>query len=588
MKHQHHHSEIGSNSMSSNNTTNDRNTVKFLPTTTTIHITSNGNGSPSYINHPSSNNNNRHSGNFSNYQDSQQLTVEQILIVMEHINMAVKNNEFTASLANNIFLLCQQLKTMGGMLESNHKNNLNKVFISLRQACCRDSGQLGTPCRLKIMELIELRAMGWRPNLAHTQYYLNHQSKVDNNNIKDKMTTSLISTGTPTFNTIPMGAFNFIPSPAPQQQPTPVFVSSDQTAAAGGQPQGFYIIPATNGIPSWGTPLQQQPQQGGNIIQNNNPSGDPDTAAWVARNALFNNSGPKYPNEGSIPVVHMRQKSNNKVPQIREEITIRNADSGKIMGVKGRRIAVVEELSKTVVSFQKVDSKSRDRILTITGSTQDSIDYAKKLIDETIKRNVSPCRDIIVNNCLNDMNETKKDGGNSLDDEFEDMGIKIETGSDGTLKLCCSNPQYLAAAQVALSEYLTRLGRNNRLSMDEKELRKERRKSMPLNMNGHGDGGGNNNNNNNNNRNSFHHCHNRGSFREKRSFAGSTPNLVEGVVGSTNGTNTNNKISYTRKELQAIAEQNNTTINEIDEPIVRMINETIPEISRIRIDEKKI
>lgn len=50
---------------------------------------------------------------------------------------------------------------------------MNRVFVSLRQACCRDSGQLGTPCRLKIMELVELRAMGWRPNLAHSQYYLN-------------------------------------------------------------------------------------------------------------------------------------------------------------------------------------------------------------------------------------------------------------------------------------------------------------------------------------------------------------------------------------------------------------------------------
>lgn len=52
-------------------------------------------------------------------------------------------------------------------------DELNRVFVSLRQACCRDNGQLGTPCRLKMMELVELRAMGWRPSLAHTQYYLN-------------------------------------------------------------------------------------------------------------------------------------------------------------------------------------------------------------------------------------------------------------------------------------------------------------------------------------------------------------------------------------------------------------------------------
>lgn len=62
------------------------------------------------------------------------------------------------------------------------------------------------------------------------------------------------------------------------------------------------------------------------------------------------------------------------------------------MGVKGRRVAVVEKLSKTVISFQKVDPKSKDRTLTITGSTQESLDYAKRLIEQTIRRNVSPNR----------------------------------------------------------------------------------------------------------------------------------------------------------------------------------------------------
>ncbi|ETN73633.1 hypothetical protein NECAME_00720 [Necator americanus] len=85
----------------------------------------------------------------------------------------VKNGQFTSQLANVIFALCAQLKTSGINLEQTHRNELNKVFVSLRQACCRDNGQLGTPCRLKIMELVELRAMHWRSNLAHSQYYLN-------------------------------------------------------------------------------------------------------------------------------------------------------------------------------------------------------------------------------------------------------------------------------------------------------------------------------------------------------------------------------------------------------------------------------
>lgn len=62
------------------------------------------------------------------------------------------------------------------------------------------------------------------------------------------------------------------------------------------------------------------------------------------------------------------------------------------MGVKGRRVAAVEEMSKTVISFQKVDNNSRYRTLAITGSTVEAIQHAKRLIDETIKRNMSPNR----------------------------------------------------------------------------------------------------------------------------------------------------------------------------------------------------
>lgn len=63
-----------------------------------------------------------------------------------------------------------------------------------------------------------------------------------------------------------------------------------------------------------------------------------------------------------------------------------------VMGVKGRRVAVVEEMSKTVISFQKVEHNSKYRVLAISGSTMESIQHAKRLIEETIKRNVSPNR----------------------------------------------------------------------------------------------------------------------------------------------------------------------------------------------------
>lgn len=62
------------------------------------------------------------------------------------------------------------------------------------------------------------------------------------------------------------------------------------------------------------------------------------------------------------------------------------------MGVKGRRVALIEEISKTVISFQKVDPKCKERQLTIIAEEIGAIELAKRLIAETIERNVSPTR----------------------------------------------------------------------------------------------------------------------------------------------------------------------------------------------------
>ena len=45
---------------------------------------------------------------------------------------------------------------------------LDKFFAAIRQAVCREGGELGLPCRLKVLELLELRLLGWRNNLSVT------------------------------------------------------------------------------------------------------------------------------------------------------------------------------------------------------------------------------------------------------------------------------------------------------------------------------------------------------------------------------------------------------------------------------------
>ncbi|XP_011297955.1 uncharacterized protein mxt isoform X2 [Fopius arisanus] len=76
----------------------------------------------------------------------------------------------------------------------------------------------------------------------------------------------------------------------------------------------------------------------------------------------------------------------------KDEVVIRNCDSGKVMGIKGRRVHMIEELSETIISFQRVNPGAKERLVQITGTSEDKIHYAKDLIKDTIQRNASPVR----------------------------------------------------------------------------------------------------------------------------------------------------------------------------------------------------
>ncbi|XP_074040546.1 eukaryotic translation initiation factor mextil isoform X3 [Leptinotarsa decemlineata] len=80
----------------------------------------------------------------------------------------------------------------------------------------------------------------------------------------------------------------------------------------------------------------------------------------------------------------------------KDEVVIRNADSGKVMGIKGRRVHMIEELSETIISFQRVNPGAKERLVQITGANEESINHAKQLIEDTIRRNASPVRDPVL------------------------------------------------------------------------------------------------------------------------------------------------------------------------------------------------
>ncbi|KAL2716064.1 eukaryotic translation initiation factor 4E-binding protein Mextli-like isoform X1 [Vespula squamosa] len=49
----------------------------------------------------------------------------------------------------------------------------------------------------------------------------------------------------------------------------------------------------------------------------------------------------------------------------KDEVVIRNSDSGKVMGIKGRRVHMIEELSQTIISFQRGKAMICDWLISI-------------------------------------------------------------------------------------------------------------------------------------------------------------------------------------------------------------------------------
>lgn len=96
------------------------------------------------------------------------------------------------------------------------------------------------------------------------------------------------------------------------------------------------------------------------------------------------------------------------------------------------------------------------------------------------------------------------------EDDDDDEDIKLEQTSDGKLTFHCDDPELLAAAQEALSAYLRVRARP---SAEEREKKKERRKSMPLQQTAH--------------------QQEPVMLKPSKTFHGSTPNLADGLAATT-------------------------------------------------------
>ncbi|XP_029834459.2 eukaryotic translation initiation factor 4E-binding protein Mextli isoform X1 [Ixodes scapularis] len=246
-------------------------------------------------------------------------TDEEVLNELEALHISVNNGNLDKTTLSQIVHVCNLLKSRGALIESSFKEQLDCYFVTLRNAS-RDE-RLDVIDRLRLLEVIELRAMGWKSNENLEEYY------------KRKYIEHEISQ-----------SYDF----------TPLANSSSTQLAYATQPSQQASLPA-----SASPPLSLQPTE---VLKSSGKFGKP--AKIPGRNFL------------------------------KDEIVIRNSDSGKVMGIKGRRVHMIEELSDTVISFQRVNPGVRDRLVQITGANEDNILRAKDLIEDTIRRNASPIRDV--------------------------------------------------------------------------------------------------------------------------------------------------------------------------------------------------
>nr|XP_045605415.1 eukaryotic translation initiation factor 4E-binding protein Mextli-like isoform X9 [Procambarus clarkii] len=269
-------------------------------------------------------------------------SMESVLSEMDIVAQYLNSSTCDRTVYPAIVALCENLKMFGPQLENVYKDQLDKCYISLRNGCRDD--RLSLAARYRLLEVIELRAMHWQPNENLINYYKQKlvQIEAEEAALEDQQNDTLGQTTPGTIMT---------PISTPQM-----------------------MIP---GLQQYQQSMYNQQQQ----QQQQAPMPHPPTPTLLTPGEIIRSSG-KFAKPTRIPGKNY----------CKDEVVIRNADSGKVMGIKGRRVHMIEELSETIISFQRVAPGARERLVQITGPTEENINQAKHLIEETIRRNASPVR----------------------------------------------------------------------------------------------------------------------------------------------------------------------------------------------------
>jgi len=314
----------------------------------------------------------------------------------------LRDRRYNHDVVCRIVALNRGLKTFGPQLETTNKDALDKYQVFLRNAC-RD-GTLDLVARLQLLEIIELRAMKWKPNDNVTNYYRNKMLQVE-------QCDPDYFHGGPQFGG---GKFQATAAATAERQRCRVPHAFCSAAAFARLCQVLRFCHGVAGLHAGGR------------------TGSPGRVMVS-----------KYDKPVRVPGKQ----------QLRDEVIIRNADSGKVMGVRGKRVHLIEQMSNCVISFQKVEPGSKDRLVQVIGSDEATIELAKSLIEETIQRNASPEPVEVTTSTTSETNNNNtwisRMSGKA---ELGTYSYTVEVGGEN-IKVLGGNPEVVRAAKIALDEY---------------------------------------------------------------------------------------------------------------------------------------
>ncbi|XP_023179890.1 eukaryotic translation initiation factor 4E-binding protein Mextli isoform X2 [Drosophila hydei] len=282
------------------------------------------------------------------------LVIEELIQLIDNVTVGLQSCNTTTE---SITLLLHNLRVHGPQLEAVSKDTLDRAFVVFRNASLDE--RLNIMTRLKLLELIELRANSWEDKDTIAYY-------------KSKQQVSSIELPAETYQHDAAGVVG-------NQQ---AFLSTSPTFGGNGGGGGSGNMGALVGVDSAAAAAFNAATLAAAQAAAIAAVGSPNQQhLLLPPGAVIRNSG-KFPKPTKIP----------GKTYCKDEVVIRNADSGKVMGIKGRRVHMIEELSETIISFQRVNPGAKERLVQITGPAEDKINYAKQLMEDTIRRNASPVR----------------------------------------------------------------------------------------------------------------------------------------------------------------------------------------------------